>query len=139
MSSQSEILPTDVENIKAKPLSSYLDSSITERLNLSEPIEPNQSGSSTVNLFGLAAGDQATNLLSSNEEQSSASLKGKKSKRLIIDDEEDEERGNHSQSRITPESLIEETKEESKSGSSFTAGSTEAQSTGTAATVDTKG
>ena len=57
MSGQSEMLPTDMEPIKAKPLSSYLDQSITERLNLSEPIEPNQSGSSTLNLFGQAAGD----------------------------------------------------------------------------------
>ena len=45
-----------MDEIKAKPLSDYLDRDITERLNLSEPIEPNQSGSSNINLLGEAAG-----------------------------------------------------------------------------------
>ena len=110
MTSQSDALPTIMDEIKAKPLSSYLDRDITERLNLSEPIEPNQSGSSNANLLGEAAGTQVT----TSEEQSSALSKKQTRKRLIIEDDEEEERGNHEQSKILPESLIEEETKESE-------------------------
>ena len=56
MGAQNEILPTQMETIKSKTLASYLDNDIIERLGLSEPIEPNQSGSSIGNSLGLDAG-----------------------------------------------------------------------------------
>ena len=61
MSGQGEILPTQMDTIKSKTLSSYLDNDITERLGLSEPVEPNQSGSSIGNSLGLDAGQQVNN------------------------------------------------------------------------------
>ena len=110
MTGQGEILPTQMDTIKSRTLSSYLDNDITERLGLSEPIEPDQSGSSVGNLLGSAAGEQVTNSIT--EEQSSLSARGKKGKRLLIEDDDEEERGSHHQSSVQPESFKDE--EESK-------------------------
>ena len=100
-----------MDTIKSKTLSSYLDNDITERLGLSEPIEPDQSGSSFGTLLSLAAGEQVTTSIT--EEQSSvSSARSKKGKRLLIEDDEEEERGSHHQSSVQPESFKED--EESK-------------------------
>lgn len=92
-------MPQSFEQIKSKPLSSYLDKEITERLQLTQPIDTVQSGN-RVNQIGQAMGDNRS-VLSLSEEQSSFSSKSLSIKKKAIPDEE-EERGSNSESIKDP-------------------------------------